>query len=276
MNNDTRTDSHTARDPISGLRFVELSHRWGHGTPTLPGYQDAVIYRAVNHAAHGVMSHRIKSTMHSGTHLNAPIHLVPGASGVGSVPLDRLFGRGVVVPVPKSRWELISAKDLEKTDIEIDSGDIVILNTGWHQRYADSQEYFGESPGLSAEAAQWLVNREVKLVGVDTPQVDHPLATSLGRHRNGPRMRRLVERYETETGRCASDAFPDWNPAHRLLLENGIPTIENVGGDVEAMNTAGHCTFHALPWRWLNGDACVIRLMAILDPTGAYRLEPGT
>jgi len=115
----------------------------------------------------------------------------------------------------------------------------------------------------------------VKLVGVDTACVDHPLATSLGPHRNGPQIKYLLPEYKDATGREAIDDFPKWNPAHRTLLAAGIPTIENVGADLDAV-TGKRCTFQGFPWRWLEGDACVIRLTAIFDPSGAYRLEAGT
>jgi kynurenine formamidase len=68
--------------------------------------------------------------------------------------------------------------------------------------------------------------------------------------------------------------FPDWNPAHRLLAKAGIPTIENVGGDVDRVSRT-RCAFHALPWYWPQGDACLVRLVAILDPSGDYRVESG-
>jgi kynurenine formamidase len=141
-------------------------------------------------------------------------------------------------------------------------------------KYADSQEYFGQAPGLAKEAAQWLVDRDVRLVGIDTAAVDHPLATSLGLHRNGPQMKRLPKFYEAQTGRSAKADFPEWNPAHRILLKAGIPINENVGGDLSEVS-GKRCTFHAYPWRFKDGDACVIRLMAILDPSGSYRIEPG-
>jgi kynurenine formamidase len=173
----------------------------------------------------------------------------------------------------KGEWELVEPGDLEAGP-EVRRGDIVIVNTGWHRRYADSQEYFGHGPGLSPAAAQWLVDRGAKLVGVDTATVDHPLATSLGPHRNGPLIKHLPARYEAKTGRAAKGDFPDWNPAHRLLLGAGIPTIENVGGDVDAV-TGRRCTFHAYPWYWPEGDACIVRLVAILNPGGDYRMEPG-
>ncbi len=258
----------------TGLEFYELSHPWGHGAPTIPGYTDVAIFRPVCHAKHGVMAQKIKTIMHTSTHVNAPIHLVQGGVGVGSIEMDRFFGNGVVVSVKKDEFELVSAGDLEAASPEILSGDIVVLNTGWHHNYSDSQKYFGHGPGLDKGAAQWLVDKQVKLVGVDTAFVDQPLATSMGLHRNGPQIKRLPERYTKITGRDPREDFPEWNPAHRTLLGAGIPTIESVGGDLDEV-TGKRCTFHAYPWNWSQGDACVVRLMAIVDPSGEYRVESG-
>lgn len=261
-------------DPTSGLLFYELSHEWGHGVPVLPGYDDVKMYRSSPHAKNGVLAHRIKMTMHSGTHVNAPRHLVQKGQAVGEIALDKLFGSGVVLSIPKAKWELITVADLEKAKPAIESGDIVVINTGWHHQYSDSQEYFGHSPGLSKQAAEWLVAKRVKLVAVDTPQIDHPLATSLGPHRNGPQIKRLPKDYEKETGRVALADFPEWNIAHKTLLAAGIPTVENAGGELDDV-VGQRCTFQAYPWHWLEGDACPIRFVAIVDRNGAYRLDAG-
>ena len=109
------------------------------------------------------------------------------------------------------------------------------------------------------------MKKRVKLVGVDTACVDHPLATSLGPHRNGPQIKYLLPEYKQATGREAIADFPEWNPAHKALLAAGIPTIENVGGDLDAVS-GKRCTFQGFPWKWHEGDACVIRLVAMLDP----------
>src|ERR1700756_78312 len=171
-------------DPVTGLEFYELSHRWGMYTPIFPGYEEIKLERITHHAKQGVMTHRITTIFHTSTHVNAPIHLIPQAAAVGEIALDRFFGTGVALSIPKGKWELIEPADLERATPPIAAGDIVLINTGWHRRYADSKEYFGHAPGLSPRAAQWLVAKKAKLVGVDTATVDHPLATSLGPHRN--------------------------------------------------------------------------------------------
>lgn len=261
-------------EAASGLVFHELSHVWGHGAPSMPGFDDVVMYRSVKHAQHGVMAHRMRMVMHSGTHLNAPMHLIQKGIGVGEIPMERLFGNGVIVSIPKNRWELVTPEDLEAATPSIQEGDLVIIVTGWHHNYSDSLDYFGDAPGLSVAAAQWLVDKGVALLGIDTPQIDHPLATSLGPHRGGPLMNRLTAKYEDATGLDPKKEHPHWNGAHKVLLEAGIPTIENAGGDVDDM-LGKRALIHALPWNWMEGDACPVRLVAMTDPAGSYRVESG-
>ena len=70
------------------------------------------------------------------------------------------------------------------------------------------------------------------------------------------------------------DDFPEWEPVHRILFTNGILGIENVGGDIDKV-TGKRCTFAFFPWNWDRGDGCIIRLVAMIDPDGKYRIERG-
>ena len=83
-------------EPATGLVFVELSHEWGHYTPAYPGYRDIEVRRVATHAMHGVLTQHVRTVMHNGTHVNAPLHLAQGGLGIGEVPLERFFGNGVV------------------------------------------------------------------------------------------------------------------------------------------------------------------------------------
>ena len=50
--------------------------------------------------------------------------------------------------------------------------------------------------------------------------------------------------------------------------------IENVGGEIDKV-TGKRVTFAAFPWRWTKGDGCIVRLVAIVDPSGKYKIETG-
>ncbi len=101
-------------------------------------------------------------------------------------PLWRFFGTGVAVSIPKEKWEVITPEDLESATPRIEPGDIVMINTGSHRIYGDNDDYYAYSPGLYTESAQWLVDRGVKLVGVDVQALDHPARHAHGRARTRP------------------------------------------------------------------------------------------
>ena len=269
-----RKDRSPDRPGYTGLEFYDLSHPWGHGAPLWPYFPDLKIERFHYHAKSGVLSQQITTFMHSTTHTDAPAHVIEGAPFMHEVPLESFFGTGVVVSIPKEKWEVITADDLERARPEIRPGDFVIINSGWHRRYSDSRSYFVESPGLYKEAGIWLRERRVKAVGVDMQALDHPLATAIGPQPNGPLVPGVLDEYREHTGREAADDFPEWEPCHRQLLGSGIVGFENVGGDIDQV-TGRRCTFAAFPWRWVGGDGCIVRLVAMLDPSGEYRIETG-
>jgi kynurenine formamidase len=266
--------SNVTIDPVSGLQMVELSHIWGHDAPSYPGQADVKMYRAVKHAQHGVLAWRITTVMHTGTHMNAPIHLIQKGGDLASIPPERFFGNGCILDVPKGSWEVITAADLQRAKPGVEEGDIVVIVTGWHQKYSDALEYYGQAPGLSKEAAEWLLTKNPQMVAVDTPFIDHPMATSMANHRGGPQMKRLTAEYIKATGLDPKKEHPEWNAAHRVLLGAGIPTVEQVGGDVDVVK-GRRATLAATPWKFERGDACPVRFVAMWDPSGNLRIEPG-
>ncbi len=193
------------------------------------------------------------------------------------MPLSGFFGRGVVVSIPKKKWEVITAEDLENARPKIQEGDIVIINTGWHHKYADSSDYFHYSPGTYKEAGEWLAKKKIKMFGIDCQALDHPLGTAIGPHGPmGPIIPQVIDEYrEFSGGREVIEDFPDWEPCHRALLNAGICGIENVGGELDKV-TGKRCTFAAFPWRWERGDGCIVRLVAMIDKSGDYRMEQGS
>jgi kynurenine formamidase len=143
-----------------------------------------------------------------------------------------------------------------------------------HNKLAETDEYYAYSPGLYKEAGEWIVERGVKMLGIDTNALDHPLGTKLADHGPGPSHPWLNDEYRALHGRDILDDFPHWEPAHKIMMGAGIPGIENVGGELDLV-TGKRCTFMAFPWRWPDGDGCVVRVMAVLDPNQTYRLSEG-
>ena len=256
------------------LQLIDLSHVWGHGMPQWPSRANLNVRVVEFHAKDGLLVQQFEGIMHRGTHMDAPIHVAENQPTLTGYPLWRFFGTGVAVSIPKGKWGVITPKDLERAEPKIQKNDIVMINTGSHKLYGDNPDYFAYSPGLYKEAAEWLVERGVKLVGIDVQALDHPLGTFLGPHGPGPAQPHLDVEYFAETGRHIIDDFPHWEPAHKIMMTNGIPGIENIGGDIDAI-TGRRCTFFAFPWRWPEGEGCALRVVAALDPKQAFRFETG-
>jgi len=229
--------------------------------------------RSVKHAQHGVLAWRINTSMHTGTHMVAPLHAVQRGADIASLPLDSLFGNGVVLSVPKGSYETITAADLMAAGA-VNNEDFVVINTGWHHKYSDALEYYGEAPGLTKDAAEWLLSKKAKLVAIDTPFIDHPLATSMGPHRLGPFMKRLAGEYKAATGKDPAVEHGAWLVALKTLSAAGVPVIMQAGGDLDDLN-GKRATFAATPWKIEKGDACQIRFVAMTDPTGNIRIDSG-
>jgi hypothetical protein len=100
-------------DNTMGLEFYNLSHRFGYQSPNWPYFEDVKIERIHYMAKSGVLSQRITTSMHNTTHIDAPAHVVQGTPFIDEVPLPHFFGSGIVVSIPKKKWEPITGDDLE-------------------------------------------------------------------------------------------------------------------------------------------------------------------
>ena len=245
-------------------KLYDLSQPFGHNVPLWPYFEDVKIERVHYHAKSGVLSQRITTVMHCSTHADSPAHVIEGTEYTDEIPLEKYYGTGVVVRIPKRKWGVITPEDLEKARPKIEKGDIVIINTGWHKYWGDSTQYFCYSPGLYREAGEWFAAKGVKAVGVDQQALDHPLATAIGPHGPGPLRPDVCAEYKKQTGRDVKQDFPEWEPCHRLLLGNGIMGWENVGGDIDKV-TGKRVTIAGFPIRWVKGDGSIVRLVAIVQ-----------
>jgi len=227
------------------------------------------------HARDGLWELNWEGIMHRCTHMDAPLHVTENTPTIMDYPLWRLAGSGVCVSIPKGKWGAITVEDLENAKPEIKEGDIVMINTGFHHLWADTDEYFSYGCGMTGAGANWLVDKKVKLVGYGCQANDHPLATKLVDHGLGPTHPWLMKEYAEEYGHDSKVDFPLWEDAHKnLMVKGGIPGIENVGGDLDEV-TGKRCFFMAFPWRWKEGDGCIVRIIAVYDPDGDFKFEAG-
>ena len=146
----------------------------------------------------GANVQRVTFATHTGTHVDAPLHVLSGGATVDETPLSRLIAEGVVLGVDTDETRPVGVEDLHGFDTLRD-GDAVILSFGW-AAYAGTERYH-RYPWLSTDLADRLVDREVALVAMDTLSPDEPRSLRSGR---------------------------DPYPVHRRLLGAGVPVVENL------------------------------------------------
>jgi kynurenine formamidase len=181
---------------------------------------------------------------HTGTHLDAPLHCSKNGWAVNEIPLDYLWGSAVVVGIPKGELGEITPADLEKATPKIEKGDIVIINTGWHKNFCGpitdwnkAVYYAHKNPGIKGAGAQWLIDKGIKVLGVDYIGVDHPAVTERG---DG-----------------------SW-PCHKGILAKNIPMLQVLGGQIDEV-TGKRCQICFAPVPYVGGDAFPVRVLAMVD-----------
>jgi arylformamidase len=186
---------------ISGAlgAWVDLSHRITEELSRIPSFPQPHIRQIRKIPEHRANVTEVHMVVHHGTHLDAPRHFIADGPTMDEVPLERLYGPGVVWQFDVPDHGLIDAAALERATPRMREGDIVLIDTG-RARHVNTPKYEAHAC-LTADAAQWLVAHGAKLVGVDfaTPDL------------------------------AANQRSPDFAfPVHYTLLSRGVLIAEHV------------------------------------------------
>jgi kynurenine formamidase len=174
---------------------------------------------------------------HAGTHVDAPIHLA-GVEGstVEKIPLEKWVGDCLVLDVRgKEANGLVSLDEVKAWEAvhgEINEDDLVLFDfgwpSGWHEPDPEDKFSYRGDPGLSVEAARYLVEKKVKLVGSDVPNLD-----------------------------ASADKT---SPAHRALLDAHVAVLETMT-NLERLPPRGSFLI-ALPLNITEGSGSPVRAVA--------------
>jgi kynurenine formamidase len=221
--------------------WVDLSHPLSKSVPRAGVFPEPSFRRVKSLPDDPFNVTEMQMVVHIGTHVDAPRHFFMDGPAFHEIPLDRLSGPGVVVSVTgKTAGEMIEPDDLAPAAASIRPGDIVALHTGWSDR-AGSHAYH-DHPYLSPAAAQWLADRNIKLLACDLPTPDQPI----GRRPPGY----------------------DW-PAHHIFLSRGILIAENVTGLAPLAGQRVEFAFLALNIEESDGAPARVLARPIQEQTGA-------
>lgn len=234
--------------------LIDLSYPYDSTTiywPTEKGFMLERGLAGITPGGYYYSANRFWSPEHGGTHIDAPIHFFEGRNTVDQIPVEQLIGPGIIIDVTEQcaqdRDYRIGVDDFTRWEARygrIPDGAIVLLRTGFGAYWPDRRQYIGTDlrgpegvaelhfPGLHPDAAVWITaERKIRLIGIDTPSIDHGPST-------------LFE-------------------SHVALFERNIPALENVAN--LSRLPAKDFTVIALPMKIAGGSGGPVRMVAIVQ-----------
>lgn len=177
---------------------------------------------------HGYSSEVMFLSTHTGTHIDAPSHFIPDSRTIDKIKVSRFVSRSILIKIPKKADQQITLNDI--INCKINANDTVVFATGWEKRFKNDN-YMINNPGLSLDAAEYLVSNRVNAVAIDGPSIDRGVDNNFN--------------------------------IHSALLSNDIPIIENLC-NLEELSTVKSFTLIVNPLKLVGASGSPIRAIALV------------
>ncbi len=214
------------------MNIVDLSHTVKSGVATYHGGMLPEFIARSTFETKGRVTSAIRMGIHTGTHLDAPLHFIPDGLAVAELPLDRTIGIATLVDVSDlpRQGRFVDTQAFLDATAGFPYGDIALIYTGFDQQYGNPS-FSNEYPCLNLESIHQLIRWDIRALAIDTVSVD-PME------------------------------LPDFEN-HKALLGSGIPIVECVN-NMQAIGQK-RFLFAAVPLKLngLEGSPC--RAIAITD-----------
>lgn len=205
VNNIEKRGNNTNAITISRTCYYDLTRLISQDMPVYPGDpkpEFEPIYTIENQK---VSVTRIVVGSHTGTHVDAQKHFIANGNSIDKEPLDKFMGEAITLDLSNiDVGNGITGSDLENYSKVVKHNDILLLYTGTSDKRTNDDTVRTNFTYLEPSAANWIIDHEIKCVGIDTPS---------------------VEKY----------GFNPFNEdlTHKKLLSNGIGIIENLNTNLK-------------------------------------------
>jgi arylformamidase len=220
-------------------RIVDLSVTVDGATQAPPAAKGRLV--DIEHHRRGPGHWQVSSIdmlLHTGSHVDSTWHVFEDGDVIAATPLDRVVGDASVIDCSGAGpRQAVDAAMLEKGAGDIRPGDLIAIRTDWTDRaWGDFPRFYKESPYLTEDGADWLLEREPKAIVFD-----------------------FFEEYSAALDDFTSEDFV----VHKKLLGVGLPLIESATrlGALEE-----RCTIFAPFFRLDDAEAAPCRVFAIINP----------
>jgi kynurenine formamidase len=213
--------------------IIDLTHQLKNKLPVFPGTIEPSFVQANTVEKDGFAELNMTMSTHTGTHVDAPCHIIANGKSLDQLPLEKFIGKAIVIDctqVTSISMEIISLEFLQSEEDKIKQVEFILFYTGWQQKW-DTPDYLEDFPTLTQEAAEWLLKFPLKGLGFDAISVD----------------------------RVSDFALPN----HHLLLGHEILIIENLI-NIDQL-TDQFFEFNCIPLHIENSDASPVRAFARIN-----------
>lgn len=208
------------------MHTYDISLTISSNLPTWPGDPGVVLER-IEKIEQGAVSNgtKIEMSVHTGTHVDAPFHFLPEGKSVDTLSLRALTGRAYVLDLPDV--DIITVGVLENSDLPPRTRRLLLKTRNSAYWARQEKEFQTNYVGINPDAAEYLVKRGVKLIGVDYLSVA---------------------------------PFHDPRPTHEIFLKAGVVVVE--GLDLSKISQ-GRYTLYCLPLKIEGSDGAPARAILV-------------
>ena len=211
------------------MRIIDLTHPISEDMPVYPGTEPPIFETGCSIEEAGFLEKKITLYSHTGTHIDAPAHLIKGHKTLDRLPVDQFYGKALAINIEGSK-QTIERDALAPHEEKIRVVDFLLIHTGWSHHWG-TERYFLHYPVLSMETANWLSNFHLKGLGLDTISAD---------------------RADTQ----------DY-PVHKVFLHKEIIIVENL---TNLENLFGDpVMFSCFPLYFTQADGSPVRAVAVIE-----------
>lgn len=179
------------------MRIIDLTYTVADTMVVWPGNQRPIFEWKSRVNSDNCNATIMSVNCHTGTHVDSPLHFVPGAQTVDKVPLERFFGKARLFRFREPpNGQKVTLKMVKDSRFAMDDAEIFVLDTGISV-FAETRDYNFKFPVPDFDLLEWLIASGVKSFMTDATAIDFP----------------------TEA---------DASPRHVLWFKSGYPVVENL------------------------------------------------
>jgi len=158
--------------------FIELTHKMEEEMPVYPGTEKPVFDKSFTIEKNGFAETQVRMFSHTGTHMDAPAHMVLGGKTLDEYPVEHFIGDAYMLDLTNG---VPGIRELEADAALIEKSDFIIMKTGWSKKWG-MESYFNDFPVLSEELLDYLLQFDIRGFGVDAISVDPVSTTTFDNH----------------------------------------------------------------------------------------------